>query len=106
MDYLIILRLEFRAAICKEQLDERVEELNVAFGGLQGKRVHTWAIFANAVHPSAVQLDHALVAAADVEDVGESPVLLFEGDELIAMNGLAGSGRTNDKHHANAVHIH
>src|ERR1700733_6209237 len=106
MNDLIILRLEFRAAIREQELDERVQELDVAFGGLKGKRVHTWPVFAHPVYASAVQLGDALIAAADVEDVGEAAVLLFKSDELIAMNLLARPRGSDDEHDANAVHIH
>ena len=54
-----------------------VEELDVALCRFQRERVHPRAIFANAIDATAVQLHDALIAAADVEDVGEAAILLF-----------------------------
>ena len=85
---------------------KRVEELDVALGRLQRERVDARAVFADPIDPSAIQFDDTLVAAADVEDVGESAVLLFKGDELIAMNAICRSRRPDDEHDAHAIHIH
>ena len=67
---------------------KRVQELDIALGRLQGKRIHARAVFADAVNAPAVQLDDALVAAADVEDVGEAAVLLLQRDGLVAVYRL------------------
>ncbi len=74
--------------------------------GSRANGIHARAVFADSVNSSAVEFDNALVASADVEDVGESAVLLFEGDDLVAMDRLAGAGWPDDEHDPNAVHIH
>ncbi len=78
MDHVVVFRLKLRAAVGQQQLHERVEELDVALGRLQRERIDARAVLAYAIHLAAVQLDNALVAAADVEDVGESAVLLLQ----------------------------
>ena len=75
VDHIVVFRLQLRAAVGEQELDEGVQELDVALGRLQGERVDARAVFADAVNFAAVQLDHALIAAADVEDVGEAAVL-------------------------------
>ena len=85
---------------------KRVQELDIALGRLQGERIDPRAIFAYAVNPAAIQFDHALVAAADVEDVGEAAIFLFKRDDLVPMNGLAGPGWPEDEHDPHAIHIH
>ena len=90
----------------KQQLDERIEKGDVALGRFQREGIDARAVFADAVHAAAVQFDHAFVAAADVEDVGESAVLLLVGDGQVAVHGFAGSRWPEDEHDAHAVHIH
>ena len=91
MDHIVVFRLQLGAAVGEQELHERVQELDVAFGRLQREWIHPRAVFADPVNLAAVQLHDTLVAAADVEDVGESAVLLLERDELVAMHGLAAS---------------
>jgi len=67
--------------------------------------LHARAILSNSIDLAAIQLDNALVAAANVEDVGETAVLLFEGHESIAVNRFARSGRPDDEHDSNSVNI-
>ena len=98
--------LQLRAAVRQQQLDERIQKRDIALGRLQCKGIDARAVFADAVHAAAVQLDDALVAAADVEDVREAAVLLLVRDSQVAMHGLAGSGWPDDEHDPHAVHIH
>ena len=44
----------------------------------------------DAVHLAAVQLDHAFVAVADVEDEGEAVVFPLQREHLVGVHGLAG----------------
>ena len=74
--------------------------------GSSAKGIHARPVFADAVHAPAIQLDHAFIAAADVEDVGEPAVLLLVGDGHVAVNGFAGAGWSEDQHDAHAVHVH
>ena len=55
---------------------------------------------------AAVQLDDAFVAAADVENVGKTAVLLLKRNRCVTVYGLARACRTDDEHDAHAVHIH
>lgn len=96
MDHTIVFRLQFRAAVREQELDERIEELNIALSRLKGERVHLRSIFAYAVHLSAVQLHHALIARTDVEDVGKAAVLLLKGNQLVAMHTFSGPRWSDD----------
>ena len=89
MDHIVVFRLQLRAAVGEQELDEGVEELDVAFGRLQGERIHSRAVFAHTVNPAAVQLHHAFVAAADVEDVGKTAVFLLQCDGGITHHAFA-----------------
>ena len=91
MDHIVVFRLQFRAAVRKQELHERIQELDIALGRLQCERIHSWAIFANSVNLAAIQFDNALIAAADVEDVRESAILLFKRDDLVSVDRLSGS---------------
>ena len=80
VDHVVVFRLQLRAAVGQQQLDERIEERDVALGRLQREGIYARAVFADAVHSAAVQLHYTFVAAADVEDVGEPAILLLMGD--------------------------
>ena len=67
MDHIIVFRLQLRAAVGEQEFDKRVEELDVAFGRLQSKGIHSWAVFTHTINLAAVQLHNAFVAAAYVE---------------------------------------
>ena len=78
-------------------MDERVQELEIAFGRLQHEGIDARIILADAVNPPAAQLNSALVATADVEDVAEPAVLLFEREEFISMHRFAEFAIQNEK---------
>ena len=80
VDHVVVFRLQLRAAVDKQQLDERIEKGDVAFRRLKSEGIDARAVFADAVYSSAVQLDDALIAAADVEDVREPAIFLLQGD--------------------------
>jgi hypothetical protein len=54
VDYVIVFRLQLRAAVHQEKLDERIEKRDIAFGRLQREGIHTRAVLADAVHAPAV----------------------------------------------------
>src|SRR5277367_114077 len=101
MNHIIVFRLQFCATLSQQQLHEGVQKLDIALGGLKGKRVHAGPVFADAVDSSTVELHYALIASADVEDVREPAVLLFKRDNLVPMYRLAGTGWPDDEHDAN-----
>ena len=74
--------------------------------GSRANRVNARAIFADAVNAPAVQFDDALIAAADVEDVGEAAILLLQRNGRVADHAFPCSGWPDDEHDAHAVHIH
>ena len=88
MDHVVIFRLQFRAAVHKQELDEAIEKLDIAFRRLQRERIHARPVFADLVYLSAIELDDALIASTDIEDVGEAVVLLLVRDGHIAMHAL------------------
>ena len=63
VDHVIVFRLQFRPAVGEQELYERVEEFDVAFGGFESKRVHARSVFAHATNAPAVQFDDAFIAA-------------------------------------------
>ena len=73
--------------------------------GSSRERVYSRTIFADPIYLPAVELNDALIAAADIEDVGKAAVLLFQRDKLIGMHGLACAGWPKDEHDSNTVHI-
>ena len=106
VDHIVVFRLQLRATVRKQELHERIQELDIALGRLQGKRVHSRAIFANSINLAAVQLDNAFIAPADVEYVSESAIFLLQGDDLISVDRLPGACRADDEHDPYAIHIH
>ena len=48
--------------------------------GSSGKRIDAGPVLADPVDLAAVQLDDALIAAADIEDEGKAVVLLLQRD--------------------------
>ena len=63
---------------------KRIQELDVALGRFKREQCDARAIFADAVNPSAIQLDDALIAAADVEDVSKAAILLLKRNGGVA----------------------
>ena len=49
---------------------------------------------------------YAFIAAADIEDVSETAILLFKRQHLVRVDGFAGPGRPDDEHDPHAIHIH
>src|ERR1700691_6304890 len=82
-----------------------MKEGNVSFGRLKRERIDARPVFADPVNTPSVEFDNALVAAADVEDEGESTVLLLKAQHLISVYAFAGPGWPNDELHTHAVHI-
>ena len=74
VDYILILGAQLRAAVGEEQLDERVEEFEVAFGWLQRERIDSRPVRPNPVHLAAVKLYLVFVGSANIEDVGKAVV--------------------------------
>ncbi len=105
VDYVIVFRLQFRAAIGQQQLDEGIEKRDIALGRLQCKWIDARAVFADAVHSPAIEFHDTFVAAAYVEDVGEPAILLLVGDGQIAVYGFACAGWPEDEHDPHAVHV-
>jgi hypothetical protein len=66
VDHIIVFRLKLRAAVCEQQLDERIQEIDIAFGRLQG-RIDSWAVFPYMVNTPAIQLHDAFIARADIK---------------------------------------
>ena len=91
-------------AFCEQQLHKAVQKREVFLSWLERKWIDA--------RPSRlpyrrgrVELDHALVAVAYVEDVGEAAVLLLARQHLVGMHALTCAGRPDDELHANPVHI-
>ena len=85
-----VLRGEDGATVREEHLDEVVQKLGVLLVVFEGERVDTWAVQTDAVHLAAVQLHHAFVAVADVEDESETVVLPLQRKHLVGLHGFSG----------------
>src|SRR5580692_11450029 len=82
-----------------------MKESDVGLGRLKGERVDARPIFADPVDPASIEFDNALVAAADVEDEGESTVLLLKAQHLVGVYALAGPGWADDELYPHTVDI-
>jgi len=54
VDHVVVFRLKLRAAVGKQELHERVQELDIGLGRLQSERVDPRAIFADAINAASV----------------------------------------------------
>src|ERR1700678_4324633 len=82
-----------------------MKESDVGLGRLKRERVDARPIFADPVNPPIIQLDDALVAAADVEDEGESTVLLLKAQHLVSVYAFSGPGWADDELYPHTVDI-
>jgi hypothetical protein len=86
MDHIVVFRLQLRAAVRQQQLHEGVQKLDIALSRFECERIDSWTVLAHPIDLTAIQFDHALVAAADIENVGESAVFLLQCHGDISMN--------------------
>src|ERR1700679_997751 len=82
-----------------------MKEGNVSFGRLKRERIDARPVFADPVNTPSVEFDNALVAAADVEDEGESTVLLLKAQHLISVYAFASPGWADDELYPHTVDI-
>ena len=106
MNHVVVFRLQLRAAIDQQELDERIEKRDIALGGFQREGIDARAVFADTVYATSVEFNDAFIAAADVEDVREATVFLLQRDGGIADHTFARSGWSEDEHHPHSVHIY
>src|ERR1700727_660159 len=82
-----------------------MKESDVGLGRLKRERIDARPDFAYSVDPASIEFDNALVAAADVEDEGESTVLLLKAQHLVGVYAFAGPGWADDELYPHTVHV-
>jgi hypothetical protein len=81
-DIVIVFGANGRPRVGEQQLDEGVKKSDVGFGRLKREWIDARSVLTDPIDPASIQFDHALVAAADIEDEGEATVLLFQAQHL------------------------